>query len=46
MIEGAGLGIAMGNAIAPVKAAAQRHTRSNDEDGVAFASERILSGAW
>ncbi|MCA9293835.1 MAG: HAD hydrolase family protein [Phycisphaerales bacterium] len=46
MIEGAGLGIAMANAIAPVKAAAEIETRSNDDDGVAYAIEQILSGAW
>jgi hydroxymethylpyrimidine pyrophosphatase-like HAD family hydrolase len=46
MIERAGLGIAMGNAVASVKAAAQRQTLSNDEDGVAHAVERILSGSW
>ena len=46
MIEGAGLGIAMANAIAPVKQAATRETTSNDADGVARAIEHILSGAW
>ncbi len=46
LIEGAGLGIAMGNAIGEVKAAADRETLTNGEDGVAYAVERILSGAW
>lgn len=46
MIERAGLGVAMGNAVAAVKAAAKRETRGNDEDGVAFAIEKVLSGAW
>jgi 5-amino-6-(5-phospho-D-ribitylamino)uracil phosphatase len=46
MISQAGLGIAMGNAVAPIKAAASRHTRSNHEDGVAFAVEKILEGSW
>jgi len=46
MIEGAALGIAMGNAIDAVKKAAKRETRSNAEDGLAFAIERILSGEW
>lgn len=46
MIEGAGLGIAMGNAIDRVRAAARRVTASNREHGVARAIERILSGAW
>ncbi len=46
MIEGAGLGIAMANAIAPVKEVADIETRSNDDDGVAYAIENILSGTW
>jgi hydroxymethylpyrimidine pyrophosphatase-like HAD family hydrolase len=46
MIEGAGLGIAMGNAIETVKAAAGRETLRNDEDGVAYAIERVLAGDW
>ncbi|MFM9997062.1 MAG: HAD family hydrolase [Phycisphaerales bacterium] len=46
MIAGAGLGIAMDNAVARVKAAAKRHTRSNAEDGVAHAVRKILDGAW
>jgi HAD superfamily hydrolase (TIGR01484 family) len=46
MIRGAGLGIAMGNAIAAVKAAAKRETKSNREDGVAWAIERVMSGEW
>lgn len=46
MIEGAGLGVAMGNAVAPVKACAKRETRNNAHDGVAHAIENILSGAW
>lgn len=46
MIEGAGLGVAMGNAVSRVKAAAKRETRSNADDGVAHAIEHILSGAW
>lgn len=46
MIRCAGLGIAMGNAVESVQAAAKRRTRSNEEDGVAFAIEKILSGAW
>lgn len=46
MIEGAGLGIAMGNAVPAVKAAARAHTASNAEDGVALAIERILRGEW
>jgi 5-amino-6-(5-phospho-D-ribitylamino)uracil phosphatase len=46
MIRGAGLGIAMGNAVESVKAAAGRQTRSNDEDGVAYAVGRVLEGEW
>ncbi len=36
MIEYAGLGVAMSNAVAPVKSAADCVTRSNDEDGIAY----------
>lgn len=46
LVEGAGLGIAMGNAIQKVKDAASRHAPSNAEDGVAYAIERILTGDW
>lgn len=46
MIEGAGLGIAMGNAVPSVKKAANIETKSNAEDGVAYAIERILAGEW
>lgn len=46
MVEGAGLGIAMGNAIAKVRDAASRVAPSNAEDGVAFAIDRILAGEW
>ncbi|MCA9311627.1 MAG: HAD hydrolase family protein [Phycisphaerales bacterium] len=46
LIEGAGLGIAMGNAVPAVRAAADRHTLSNAEDGVAHAIDRILAGEW
>lgn len=46
MIRGAGLGVAMGNAIPAVKDAAKRQTTSNDDDGVAHAIERILDGSW
>ena len=42
MIREAGLGIAMGNAIEPVKAAAQRQVTSNDACGVAEAIDMIL----
>jgi len=42
MIEHAGLGVAMGNAIPAVKAVANYLTRSNQEDGVAHVVERFL----
>lgn len=46
MIEGAGLGVAMGNAVPAVKAVAGRETRTNDEGGVAHAIRKILAGEW
>jgi 5-amino-6-(5-phospho-D-ribitylamino)uracil phosphatase len=46
MIQGAGLGIAMGNAIPAVKSIAKHTTRRNDESGVAHAIDQVLSGAW
>lgn len=46
MIQAAGLGVAMGNAIPAVRNLAHRHTRSNREDGVAHAINNILSGEW
>lgn len=42
MIRWAGIGVAMGNAQAQVKDAAQHVTASNDADGVAAAIERFL----
>ena len=42
MIRGAGLGIAMGNAVEPVRAAARYVTGSNDDDGVVQAIERFV----
>ncbi len=46
MIRHAGLGIAMGNAIDPIKQVADRITLDQAEDGVAHAIEQILAGAW
>jgi hypothetical protein len=46
MVEGAGLGVAMGNAIAEVKHAAAKETLGFSEDGVAHAIDRILAGEW
>jgi len=45
MIHQAGLGIAMGNAIEPIKAAARWHVPTNDAGGVAAAIDAILAGA-
>ena len=42
MIRGAGLGIAMGNAVDAVREAARHVTGSNDDDGVAQAIERFV----
>ena len=44
MIRNAGLGVAMGNAIAPIKAAARWQAPSNDECGMAEAINRLLNG--
>lgn len=45
MIEFAGLGIAMGNATDEVKKAAQFVTKTNEEEGVAYAVEEfVLAG--
>lgn len=46
MIRGAGLGIAMGNAVPSVRAIAKRHTLTHNEHGVAHAIDRILDGEW
>lgn len=46
MIEGAGLGIAMGNAISEVKEAAAKVTAPHSQDGVAHAIDEILAGSW
>lgn len=46
MIQGAALGIAMGNAIDALKDAADVTTESHADDGVARAIDRILSGEW
>ena len=46
MIEGAALGIAMGNAVPAVKAAAAVTTADHADDGVAHAIDRILAGEW
>lgn len=43
MIQFAGCGVAMGNAISEIKAAAQKTTTDNNHDGVALAIEAILA---
>lgn len=42
MIRAAGVGVAMGNALPEIKAAADHITLSNQEDGVAVVLERLL----
>ena len=42
MLREAGMGVAMGNAAEPVKAAAKMVTLSNNEDGIAAALEKLL----
>ncbi len=46
MLKGAALGVAMGNAVPAASAVADRHTSSNDQDGVARAIGMMLSGEW
>lgn len=46
MIAGAGLGVAMGNAIPRLVEIADRTTLRNTESGVAHAIGRILAGEW
>jgi hydroxymethylpyrimidine pyrophosphatase-like HAD family hydrolase len=43
MIQGAGLGVAMGNALPEVKAAADRVAPRHDEDGLVTVVEWLLS---
>ncbi|EKN66670.1 hypothetical protein BABA_14472 [Neobacillus bataviensis LMG 21833] len=42
MVEYAGCGVAMGNAVQSVKAAAEFQTFSNNENGVAYAIEKLI----
>jgi len=44
MVVGAGLGVAMGNAMEKLKEAADFITGTNEEDGVAYAVERFVLG--
>lgn len=46
IISRAGLGVAMGNAVPAVANVARRRTKRNDEDGVAYAIGKVLSGEW
>lgn len=46
MLAWAGVGVAMGNAPKAVKEAADFVTKTNDEEGVAWALEHILGGRW
>ena len=46
MLEAAGLGVAMDNAIDAAKQHADRITRSNAHDGVAHAIDQMLAGRW
>jgi 5-amino-6-(5-phospho-D-ribitylamino)uracil phosphatase len=46
MIASAGLGVAMGNAVPSVKAAAGRQTLDHDANGVAWAIDKVLTGEW
>ena len=46
MIQTFGCGIAMGNAIQPVKDAAKHVTLVNDEHGVGYALREILGIIW
>lgn len=43
MLRWAGLGVAMGNAVAAVAEAADEVTASNDDDGIALVVERLLA---
>lgn len=44
MLEAAGFAVAMGNATEKIKAAADFVTKSNEEDGVAYAIRRFVTG--
>ncbi|MEO0586176.1 MAG: HAD hydrolase family protein [Planctomycetota bacterium] len=46
MLQAAGCGIAMGNAVDQAKAAADRITLPNTQDGVAHAIDQLLDGSW
>lgn len=46
MIRHAGIGIAMGNAVEPIKQIADRITLRQSEGGVAHAIDHLLAGTW
>jgi hydroxymethylpyrimidine pyrophosphatase-like HAD family hydrolase len=46
MVQNAGCGIAMANAVPEVLAVAARRTASNDQAGVAAAIDRLIDGTW
>lgn len=46
MLRHAALGVAMGNAVTAARDAADRRTLTNDQDGVAHAIDRMLTGEW
>ncbi len=46
LITQVGCGVAMANAVEPIRHAADCHTLSNAEDGVAHAVDQILAGKW
>ncbi|MEM6458355.1 MAG: HAD-IIB family hydrolase [Planctomycetota bacterium] len=46
MLQNAGLGVAMANAVERAKSAADRETLGHDQDGVAHAIRRMLEGDW
>ncbi len=46
MVEAAGVGVAMANAVDAVKRAAKVVTASNDDDGVARALDSLRGGQW
>lgn len=46
MIRQAACGVAMGNAVQSVRDVADHVTRKNNEDGVAWAIDKMLNGEW
>ncbi|QQE13200.1 HAD hydrolase family protein [Planctomycetota bacterium] len=46
MLSNAQLGVAMGNAVEQAAVVADQRTLRNDQDGVAFAIDKMLNGEW